>query len=211
FFFFRFLNTQTLTCFSVASVQRNILFNVNLKTFCIFLHSFHIISDLTFQAYICNKAKSTFRIDPWHIPGIRIPVRISVFHVEQYYKFISVFDHITHLFILLFLVLFLYLMIIPKNKFALIFQGKSGRKSVAQLIHNLCQQFLIIYFCASFISFQFLYMTIFQFYKNRKDRCRCCARRIKIPIANRRLYSGFASIWMDSNTENNLPSTYAVS
>jgi hypothetical protein len=43
----------------------------------------HIISNFALQRHVGNQTLARLGIDPRHVPGIRIPIGVSVFHVEE--------------------------------------------------------------------------------------------------------------------------------
>ena len=91
-----FVYAQIGQRFRVATLERHLILDVNAVAGGIFLGSFHIIADLTLEAAIRDQTVTGFRIDTGHIAGIRITVRVAVFHVKQDDKIIAVFDSFGH-------------------------------------------------------------------------------------------------------------------
>ncbi len=90
-----------LVCCLVFTVERGIVFNIDLKSMLlflihIFLNRIDIVADFTFEAYIGYKAMSGLCIDARQVACIRVAVGIAVFYIEQDDKFVSIFNGFTH-------------------------------------------------------------------------------------------------------------------
>ena len=97
FLFHCFLcNLQFCISLPVTAVEGHAVFDVNAVAGSILLHRLHIVANLPFEAYVGHDAKTCFRIYARHVASVRVAIGISVFHIEENDKLITVFDGFRH-------------------------------------------------------------------------------------------------------------------
>ena len=101
---------RVFICALIAGVQRRAFFDIDLITLFVFIQRLNIIPDFAFKTDIGHDSVSGFRVDTGHIARVRVPVRVSIDHVEENDEFITILNRVfeistAHLFSSPFLIL----------------------------------------------------------------------------------------------------------
>ena len=90
------LNSEICTCFCIATLQGNLILDVDAVAGIVLLDCFHIVADLALEADVGHQPVAGFGVDAGHVAGVRVAVGIAVLHIEQDDKIVAVFDGFRH-------------------------------------------------------------------------------------------------------------------